>query len=494
MGAKSIKQSKRMDWFVWVGADAVQAAAWCEGRWLDEGRVSEAWVADAIDPINVNDALGRVAARLAPLTGLVSQGAPAHPRARLWVAVADVHLRGATLPWTPLLMRDALLPSLAQAQLVQAGHEPGARDRIRVGEGAAGQPRALVAHPQALVAACEGLAATLGASLASMLPLSALAWQQARRQGVAPVGVLADGLALLLEAGKPGGRHLVRVSAWRHADAQAELRLRWRRWRLRAQVAGGSAAEAGVGPAPAPDAQAAAPPQALPVLDWRTRPAVKGAAPSDADAELSWLAASPSASATPDAIPPVLRQLQAASRGAPSSLDAVERQAEPTPLRWAALAAAALLLVGLIADNASTWQDRRVALASTQPEPDLGRLAAATAPVDPAWSREELARIQQVNEAVRRLNVPLERLLIALQPPPDIPVALLSVDIRAAASGGRSLSQIRAQASVGQDMSRYVAHVGSRAPFVDAHLKQHERREGEPGQPYQFTMEAAWPQ
>lgn len=490
-----------MDWFVWVGADAVQAAAWSEGRWLDEGRVTEPVAADPIE------ALGRVAARLSALAGLAPVGAPAHPpahprahppthtRSRLWVAVADVHLRGATLAWTPLLMRDALLPSLAQAQLVQAGHETGARDRIRVGEGAAGQPRALVAHPQALVAACEGLAATLGASLASLLPLSALAWQQARRQGAAPVGVLVDGLALLLEAGEPGGRHLVRVSAWRHADAEAELRLRWRRWRLRAQVAGVAASEAGtqaVSPPPSPS---------LPLLDWRTRPAVKGAATPDADAELAWLAAAPvSASAdamaeatpeaTPEAIPAVLRQLQAASRSAPSSLDAVERQAEATPLRWAALAGVALLLLGLIADNASTWQDRRIALAATQPEPRV----ASVAPVDPAWSREELARIQQVNEAVRRLNVPLERLLIALQPPPDIPVALLSVDIRAAASGGRSVSQVRAQAGVGQDMSRYVAHVGSRAPFVDAHLKQHERREDEPGQPYQFTMEAAWPQ
>ena len=461
-----------MDWFVWVGADAVQAAAWSEGRWLDEGRVTEPVVADPIE------ALSRVAARL-------SAHPPAHPRShprsRLWVAVADAHLRGATLPWTPLLMRDALLPSLAQAQLVQAGHEPGARDRIRVGEGAAGQPRALVAHPQALVAACEGLAATLGASLASMLPLSALAWQQARRQGAAPVGVLVGGLALLLEAGEPGGRHLVRVSAWRHADVEAELRLRWRRWRLRAQV--GGVAASGAVPLP----------PSLPLLDWRTRPAVKGAASSDADADLAWLAAAPvsaSADAMAEAMPTVLRQLQAASRGAPSSLDAVERQAEATPLRWAALAGVALLLLGLIADNASTWQDRRIALAATQPEPRV----ASAAPVDPAWSREELARIQQVNEAVRRLNVPLERLLIALQPPPDIPVALLSVDIRAAASGGRSVSQVRAQAGVGQDMSRYVAHVGSRAPFVDAHLKQHERREDEPGQPYQFTMEAAWPQ
>lgn len=472
-----------MDWFVWVGADAVQTAAWCQGRWLDEGRVNEALVDDPVT------SLGRVAARLAALPDLVSLGPPARTRVRLWVAVADVHLRGATLPWTSLLMREALLPSLAQAQLVQAGHEPGARDRIRVGEGGTGQPRALVAHPQALVAACEGLAATLGASLASLLPLSVLAWQQqAHRLGAAPLGVLTDGLALLLEAGEPGGRHLARVSAWRQADEPAELRLRWRRWRLRAQVTGGSEAEAG----PSAGAQSARLPQALPLLDWRTRPAVNGAAQSNADEELSWLAPSHAASATPDAISPVLRQLQVASRRAPSCLDAVERQAEPTPLRWSALAAAALLLVGLLVDNASTWQDRRIAQAAT--EPDLGRVATTVAPIDPAWSREELARIQQVNEAVRRLNVPLERLLIALQPPPDIPVALLSVDIRAAASGGRSLSQIRAQASVGQDMSRYVAHVGSRAPFVDAHLKQHERREGEAGQPYQFTMEAAWPQ
>lgn len=480
MGVNRIRRVKPVDWFVWVGADAVQAAAWCEGRWLDSGRLTEALTCDPID------ALGRVAAGLSNSQELVPSGASAGPAARpgsrLWVAVADVHLRHATLAWTPLLMRDALLPSLAQAQLVQAGHEPGARDRICVGEGAAGQPRVLVAHPQPLVAACEHLAATLGATLTSLLPLSALAWQRARSRGAgAPLGVLTDGLALLLETGEPGGRHLARVSAWRHADPQDELRLRWRRWLLRAQV----------------DTAAQHPPalQALPLLDWRTRPAVTSAAASDEQGELSWLTTSPAPSAMPpDAVPPVLRELQAASRGAPSGLDAVQRQAAATPLRWAALAATALLLVGLLVDNASTWQDRRVAQAATQSDPEAQRSAPSATPVDPAWSREELARIQQVNEAVRRLNVPVERLLIALQPPPDIPVALLSVDIRAAASGGRSVSQIRAQASVGQDMSRYVAHVGSRPPFVDAYLKQHERREGDPGQPYQFTMEAAWPQ
>lgn len=472
---------KAIDWFVWVGVGTVQAAACRQGRWLDEGRVTER--APPGDPI---DALGRLAARL----GALKSDAPA----RLWVALADVHLHTATLPWTPLLMREALLPSLALAQLVQAGHEPAARDPIRVGGGAVGQARVLVGYPQALLSACEGLAVGLGATLASVLPLSELAWQQVQRHGggSAPWGVLLDGAALLLQAQPPAGRHLVRVSGWPHVEPEGALRLQWRRWRLRAQASLGGPDGHG---ASAEEAEVAAAPGLLRVLDWRTdapptrAPAAIALAPGAVppDDELAW---QPLAPPNADGIPPVLCQLQRASRLSPSRLDAVVRQAAATPARWAALVLGGVILLGLAMDNASTWQDRQAARAATQPEP----VRAETSAVDPAWSREELARIQQVNDAVRRLNVPLERLLLALQPPPDIPVALLSVDIRAAATGGRSVSQIRAQADLGQDMARYVAYVGARAPFTDAQLKQHERREGEPGQPYQFTMEATWPQ
>jgi hypothetical protein len=471
--------AKAMDWFVWVGVDTIQAAACRQGRWLAEGRVTECAMPDPID------ALGRVAARLAPLKGEAST--------RLWVAVADVHVYTATLPWTPLLMRDALLPSLVLAQLAQAGHEPGPRDALRVGEGAFGHARVVVGYPQTLLSACEGLAVGLAATLASVLPLSALAWQQLQRQGAGGVhaGVLADGMALLLQAQPPGGRHLVRVGAWPHPEPQAALRLQWCRWRLRAQV--GLAPQGDQGPVT--DAPVSGLPGTLPVLDWRANaPMARATAPAEQaldsgpqNDELSWL---PALQQTADGVPSVLRQLQIASRLRPSSLDAVVRAAAATPLRWAALVGASLVFLGLALDNASTWQDRQAARAATRPDP----VRAEASALDPAWSREELARIQQVNDAVRRLNLPLERLWLALQPPPDIPVALLSVDIRAAASGGRSVSQIRAQAALGQDMSRYVAYVAGRSPFVDAQLKQHERREGEPGQPYQFTMEAAWPQ
>lgn len=473
MGQVFRHSAQDTDGFVWLGPQGLQWGAWQAGRWLPQACGSEVLEPAADAAGDRHAALAQAVARLA---GHWASGMAEAGRLRLHVTVADVHLQMATLAWTPLVMREDLLPSLAQAQLVQAGHEPQPGDVLRVGEGPAGRDRCVVAYPASLLDACLGLARELGGELVSLLPLSVQAWEAVRpwRQpaGAAALGVLVDGMAVLSD----GGRQLGRSQALRHAQPALALRGQWRRRQLRLWTPSG----APTGPASGDSAAC------LMVLDLRSEAATT---PLQDEAFAVW-PLSP-ATAEEGCVPAPLAWLCRGPRPAGHALDAVQRTARPATGWWLAAAAVWLLALLLVADNGSVWQDRRLAQAAMPPPAQSSVVTAAPAP---AFSREELAQVQQVNEAVRRLNLPIDALLEGLRAPQDVRVAVLSVDIRASAVGGRGNSVVRAQAEDGVDMARYVAFVADRAPFVDAHLKQHERREDEAGRPYLFTLEAAWPQ
>lgn len=489
------------DLHLWLGPEGLQGGAWRDGAWL------AAWTGSApLAPAEAGTdaAVTSPDARHAPLVQAVQALAtrwaslaadPAAGRLRLWVTVADVHLHTATLAWTPLSMRDALLPSLAQAQLLQAGHEVSARDVLRVGEGGAGQPRWLVAYPEALMAACEALAQSVGAALVSVLPLSVQAWEavQPWRQAggeAAVLGVAVDGMAVLLD----GARQPMHGHALRHSQPLAALRGQWRRRQLRRWAVPASGASLGavaqadeVLASGLPGTPAQGDAARLPVLDLRSEAGV----PPAQDASFTWVTLPERAPEPPRQPSRLLGWLQARTMASAHALDAVQRPPAPARGWWLACAALWVVAVLLCLDNWSVWQDRRVAQAAAprSTASDTVRVAAA-----PAFTREELGQVQQVNEAVRRLNLPIDALLEGLRPPQDIRVAVLSVDVRAGGTGGRGLGLVRAQAEEGVDMARYVAFVAGRTPFSDALLKQHERREDEPGRPYLFTMEATWPQ
>lgn len=111
------------------------------------------------------------------------------------------------------------------------------------------------------------------------------------------------------------------------------------------------------------------------------------------------------------------------------------------------------------------------------------------------WSRQELLRVQAVNAAIRELNVSITPVLRALQPPQDIRVAVLSIDmpgVVSADSGQASVLKITAEAFTGADMTRYVSFVADQYPITSAYLAHHEVTETLPERPYRFTMEAKW--
>src|SRR5690606_30983294 len=137
----------------------------------------------------------------------------------------------------------------------------------------------------------------------------------------------------------------------------------------------------------------------------------------------------------------------------------------------AALAAAAMLLLAWQASRQLQGEARLAAVRDTPPP-----VAEA-----PRWSREDQARARAVNATVRQLNLPVPALLRALRPPPDIAVAVLSVELLAGAAQDSAGVRLTAEAQTAADMARYVAFVAERRPFVGAYLVRHETGEGLPG-------------
>jgi hypothetical protein len=157
------------------------------------------------------------------------------------------------------------------------------------------------------------------------------------------------------------------------------------------------------------------------------------------------------------------------------------------------LAAVALAAVALAGWRAST---------SFVQLRDLGHEMAAPSVRPPASrqiarSADELARIAAINSAVISLNLPFAELLAALQPPRDIRVGLLGIDLLAQGSTAASVNtgtalKLNAEAASGAEMTRYVAFIADRRPFVAAYLVNHEVVAADPARPYRFTVEATW--
>jgi len=111
---------------------------------------------------------------------------------------------------------------------------------------------------------------------------------------------------------------------------------------------------------------------------------------------------------------------------------------------------------------------------------------------------------------VSELNIPVPRVLRALQPPRDIRVGLLGLELVAGRERGaepagavdvrisRPTLKVHAEALTSTDMTRYVAFLSDRKLLNHAYLVRHEVPEsaaGQSGSPratYRFTVEVVW--
>jgi Tfp pilus assembly protein PilN len=165
----------------------------------------------------------------------------------------------------------------------------------------------------------------------------------------------------------------------------------------------------------------------------------------------------------------------------------------------------ALLAAGLLAFGAAgaDWllQARRAGALDAQ----LAQLAPRPAPQPRLPEAEQRAQERQlaiIGDAVRQLNLPVGRLVKAVQAPADIHVALLGMDLdskpesgnqrgnqRGSAAGGL---KIAAEAETAGDMMRYVAYLNEQDLFTSVYLVKHELNGAAANRPYRFQLEAQW--
>lgn len=389
----------------------------------------------------------------------------------LRVVVSSRWLSAAMLPWSEALTRQIPAQVYASDQLRAAGFDVTPGDRVQIEDAPYRSVRLAVAYPARLLSGLQEAARRTGLVLQAVtgLPLVAVAYAQRVSRTTTGILALVDGAGVSFmrwdrESCVPIGNEVALPPG---AELAAELPKIWRRHVLRGALQDQEKAEVCV----------------LDLADSRPGSdvsALDGFRPLE----------------LPVVGPGVMRSklLRLAGAGIPtsSSLTAVIRPG-PADRRLVMLAlAAGLLAVAAVFQATRVMLEvrtERSALASLSPAPPEIRRTPT--------SREGLARVASINTAIASLNMPIGELLNALQPPPDIRVALLSLEalpptVVADASGGDTLLKLSAEAASESEMTRYVMFVGSRRPFVEAYLTNHETHESDRTRPYRFTVEALW--
>lgn len=388
------------------------------------------------------------------------------------VVLADNWLAAAPLPWSAAMNHTASAIGFALEQLLTSGYAIDADATVRLDNAAYGAPRLALAYPAQLLDGLQQCARRLQLSLRSVMPLSLLAWNalhdpKLHRQPTWPaLAIIGDDVLVLARSGSPDSSRLLELTV-RTGDAavqrHAELENSWRRLCLRQpqwhQVQQVAVLEIDAAIAPGPPLK------------------------------LPFVAVDLGLSANGDDFS-VLRLASGYCR-AQTALDAIAAVSPVNRWHWP-------LLIGVLAavltlQAIATGAERNALRSQWQASRNASSQLAAPVRQQTLWQPQELPRIAAVNLAIRQLNLPLTMILQALTPPPDIRVAVLSVETAGGTSGTRSqLLKIVAAADSSADMARYVAYLDEHKPLMRAYLTQHEITPGATGTLYRFTTEVAW--
>lgn len=153
--------------------------------------------------------------------------------------------------------------------------------------------------------------------------------------------------------------------------------------------------------------------------------------------------------------------------------------------------------VGALLTGALHWMAQKDAVDALETQLAQARPAAAAKPVRSAAQQRELEnQAKAVREAVRQLNLPIGDLIRILQPPKDIRVALLGLDIGGKSHGDDAhpsgMLRISAEARTPQEMMSYAAFLGDQPLFESVYLIKHELNAASAEKSYRFLLEAQW--
>jgi hypothetical protein len=152
----------------------------------------------------------------------------------------------------------------------------------------------------------------------------------------------------------------------------------------------------------------------------------------------------------------------------------------------------ALLLVGVLAAAASAWQYTAAARELERVEAQIGaaRGSAERRRTPPTAVAPPIAvqKIDAINDAIARLNIPWNALFGVFEADAAMDVALLALQPEAR----KRTLVVRAEAANPRAMIAFVERLRAAPAFEDAVLVKHERREQDAGQPYRFSVEVRW--
>lgn len=451
-----VKRFARKTLFIAIGAHRIDCG-------VSAGNGSGAlWIKDSVRTVEI-DAADGIESRLHALTAALAklQALPFTDVAEVHVVVADSWLAVAGVPWSPRVKRANTAEIYARAQLAGAGFDIEPADTLRLDDAPFGEPRLAVVYPAVMLTALSQFASRLNARLSTVLPLALAAWELAQRQSgirAQALAVLDAGLMVLARAAVGRSSRLSEVTV----RADASLHEAWQRQCLR-------------------DPQLSAVKQ-IALLDL-TQPDESKRCSQEPFVQIDL----PSQGEATSAVPSL--HLAASTRSSHHVLNALPRAPNVSTRQWLVLGISALLAGTLLVQALQTHFVMRSLTARLNASAGI----AQPAPLPTAWTREELARVQAVNAAIRELNMPISPILRALEPPRDIRVAVLSVETATNTANAQASSvKIVAEARTAAEMARYVAFVAERKPFTGAYLTRHEIDQATPEQPYRFTVEAAW--
>lgn len=474
--------------FIYIGAHRVQVA------WAAHATAKADLLFDEVFVPNVTAGEGQ--GLISALHGLLAACA-AQPGLtkgfEAYVLLSDYWVPSASVPWdVQQLHSTSAAATSASDHIREAGHDLSAADVLRIDDAPYRQPRLAVAYPAMWLEHLNELISTAQGSLSSVITLAALAWS-CEDASVSGAQDNDQVLAIVEPSLEKDFSNVILARGQRNTNSPEEVFTR----PLPCLVAASeSTVDAGVR-------------TLLSRLGWSP---IVG---SEVQTVQSFTLMHMEANTGDQKLPAVLAWWTSTSLRqhvlSVHSLDAVARCARPSMVRRVVLAA----MVCLIAwQGWSLWQtenriqqEASVLVAVGQPA-SQGRTGMA--------SPQDLRRISAVNAAVAQLNVPLPRLLHALEAPRDIRVALLGVEVSAPratptlARGQASIPasvqptlKVHVESPSSVDMTHYVAFLSGRQPFVHAHLVRHEvvgagagqtnqQLTGSDAGAYRFTVEVTW--
>jgi hypothetical protein len=473
--------------YLYVGAQRLQAA-WAnrraaELRMLFDGGHAPP-VGDDAGSSGVLDGLPAGISQAMDALARVCQAEIALRRGvELRVLISDLWVPNASVPWNAAQYRSPAAIAAARTELREAGHELSPSDLLRLDDAPLRQPRLAVCYPAALLDLVHRLASGLNTQPRSITTLSALAW----RGSDAPTQVQArpERVLVILEPGDAPAQQVILVRGQRASACIDEVAIRplhpggTDRASARELAAAIAAIVQRLGWSAVPSPSTPEVATLFSLTDLMPNDPLTGAT-----GPMAWWVA-----------PQGRRDLAAVH-----ALDAVARSARPSVFKALALAGvlggAGFLGLVLWRDEARLQEAvRKVAVVRSE----------IVIPTAQPVSAEQAKRIAAVNAVVSELNIPLPRLLRALQAPKDIRVGLLGLEIVAGRERGLAMGdalpsrptlKVHAEAPTSGDMTRYVSYLSDRKPLNHAYLIRHEvpgnGGAGGSASAYRFTVEVAW--